>query len=315
MNNKKRHFYMNAAEVMDKTIEVFKKSFFIQIAYNFIVSMISSIIMFVAVFVGMILFVVAGISGALSSFSWGGVIFLIVLAVFVFMMLMALQSIGNILLSNEVFKGKKPNLGKTIGTAIKKLPAIFTVLVAQAIFFLPFLGVIALIVYGYVMAVASRDFTYISTARVILWIGFTTLNVAVIGMLLAIFYALTILAIPVCMFDKKYFFGAIFRSIELVKKDFFRFLGTIVLWQITILIFSSSLSAVLTLAQSILGIFMSNQTAAIISVALMGINYLITMVLGVIVAPLSGIFTNVMYINRKIKCEGYDITLYLENEV
>ena len=322
MNNKKiRYFYMNAAEVMDTTIDIFKKSFFVQIGYNLIVSIISSIVIFILAFFSLLFFSAVILASGFSFESTPTASLIITLSVFglvvvfAYLLMGSVTSTGNVILANDTFKGKKPNLNKTLSLALKKIPAVFSIVFAQIILFLPFLAVIATSVYAYVMLIEALDLMIFSVVTLLLFILITAVFLFLVIALLSIFQTIVFLSIPVCIFEKKYFFSAIFRSFELVKKNFLRILATVVLWQLSITMFSLGISLFMAFAARIVDLVLPSQIAFVLSMFMASINYIVVYAAGIVVAPLGGVFINTMYINRKIKCEGYDITMYLEEEV
>jgi len=127
-------------------------------------------------------------------------------------------------------------------------------------------------------------------------------------------YNLTALAVPIAIFDRKHFFNAIIDSYNLMKGEFWLILGvrTVFLGTIVIIILSFT-----TLSWMMFGITMTffdsfaPNLDILIMLSTMAL-FLINIISYVLVLPLVGSFTSIIFFNQKTKKEGLDLAIKLE---
>jgi hypothetical protein len=276
---------MNSAELMDSVFDIYKKSFFKQLAFSALVGVVS-----------MVLMVVAGIAVAAAaivpmmynptndSAAFG--LFFAVLAVMLplYGVWNATANAGYIMLSGEVYHGRKVRL------PLRQMPVavlrVLTAGVAQLLMGLPFLALIALFIYAAYQAVLPF------AAGV--WIAALS-----IGSLIYIIYSnLHALAVPVAVFEKRAFFGTVFRSWQLMKGEFWKILGLRVLWTIIVFLFTYSAQGIWMVVSSVLG----TASAAVYTplTAFFGnvLTLFIYLIISFVMGPLGGIFPALLYFNQ-----------------
>jgi len=289
---------MTTAEVFDRTIDVYKKSFGNQLAYAAIIGVIAfaatTFISFIALFV--IGFVAIG-GGASDT-----MVLVLVMAVILPLvgLWLALISSGAILMSKRTLYGYRVKL------PMKELPQIvgrvFGTLVAIAIMSAPFLGAIIFVIY------------YAPIIDILFsWTSFILAGGLAIGF--AIYSNIFSLAIAAAVFERTTFFGAVKRSWSLVHGEFWKIAGSRAIWIVVIMAITYATQGAAYLVNLLLlGLSSTaNQTAFIfITMAVMAITGLVTLAISFITMPLDGIFHAVLYFNQRVKREGLDIEVKLE---
>jgi len=298
---------MNAAELMDRVFDVYKRSFWKQLAYAAIVATISTFALgFIIGFLGV---------GAIFIFSLGDVsalgvasLIFIVLVIVVFALLMqAALTTGAILLSRETFMGRVIRLPmKQLVGAIWRA---FTALFAQLILLTPVIATAVALIYGYIRFAAYVDVLFGSRFYYVLLI---ILMIAVtIGVLLLVH--LFSLSIAVAVTERSYFFNAVVRGIKLLGGDFWRLFGVRVMWFIIIFVFMGTAQGLLMTIPSLLGIFFAGIPAVMILVLVFNMIFMVgSMAISFAMYPLDGILTAVIFFNQRIKKEGLDIEISIE---
>jgi hypothetical protein len=200
-------------------------------------------------------------------------------------------------------------------------------LLAQAIIIVPFVIVFILIVF---VAVSQLDGIVYFMQSGSLSAGAFLLNrlpwvVLIIVLSIAVFVGFFVftnifsLSVAVAVFERRYFFGTIARSWELVKPEFWRILGVRTIWIFVTSAISISSSGVFSLAMmawTLLSDFMPIGVGIIGSLFLMLItNFIGPAVIALITMPLDGILQALIYFNRRIKSEGLDLEIRLEKLV
>jgi len=298
---------MNAAELMDNVFDVYKRSFWKQLAYAAIVATISTFALgFVIGFLGV---------GAIFIFSMGDVsamgvasLIFIVLVIIVFALLMqAALTTGAILLSREAFMGRiiRLPMKQLMGAIWRAL----TALLAQLILLAPYVAAAVGLIYGYVRFAFYVDVLSASRFYYVLLI---ILLVAVIFGFLLLAHLFS-LSIAVAVNERSYFFTALVRGVTLLRGDFCRLFGVRVMWFIIIFVFMGTAQGLLMMIPSLLGIFLAGSPVALILMFVFNMIFMVgSMVISFAMYPLDGILTAVMFFNQRIKKEGLDIEISIE---
>lgn len=303
---------MNAAELMDRAVHVYKKSFGKQLAFSAIFGVISYVATVILSFI--FIFVIGMLAGFafFSAFSpilgtsvvhTGGAILatmlllLVVVMPFVFLWY-AISSAGHCVISGPVFFGFKSKL------PFKQLPRmvgrIFSALIAQAIASLPFIGAAVLFV-----ASGIFEFLIVRAPWVFVLINFVFL------VLLMLYLNVFSLSIAVAVFEKKMFFNTLIRSWELIRGEFWKIAGIRLVWLLSVIVIYTALYGVLALITIFVSLIVSTLDVSAAGVAIVSITALITLFASIaitfIVMPLDGVFVATLYFNQRIKKEGLDI--------
>jgi hypothetical protein len=308
---------MNAAELMDKVFDIYKKSFWKQIAFSAIIYVIALAAMVVLTFILTIIlmvFIVTLLAGAFgANFSAGYFILIfgiIALMVLPFVLIwQAFSSSGHILLSRQAFYGFKVRL-KHMGLR-KVFFRVFSSLVAQVIIAIPFVIIFLVILFAFVYT--FENIFLLVNLNVAAIIGFFIV-LAALGFGYLLISNIFSLSIAVAVFERRYFFGTVTRSWELIKKEFWRILGIRVVWYLAAMAFSVSAQGLFMLASGAWDIFagtipMIHEINSLVNFITQLAGPLIVVLL---VAPLEGIMQSLIYFNQRMKNEGLDLEIRLE---
>jgi len=307
---------MNAAELFDCVFDVYKKSFFKQVAFAAIVNAILFVAVMILTVVVTVILVMSMIPTAIDAephLSMGTLvtIFLVIFAIVLPLMVlwMAVTSSGHIILSRQVFLGEHVKLPlsqmpRTVGRVLSSV-------IAQAILSLPFFALIVGIVYFGVIR-GRGDMSFALTEEFLLTENFAlpfNSMVAFIGITLLSTIAYTVysnifaLSVAVAVNEKQVFFGTIRRSWQLIKGDFWWILGVRLLWTVTVLAFSYSAQGMLALADILMGALGWEQFAPLLAVLAL-LQPLFSLAVMFLISPLEGIMPALMYFNQRIAKEG-----------
>jgi hypothetical protein len=307
---------MNTAELLDAVIEIYKESFGQQIALSMIFSIIFSVILFVVIFLGVIA-VMATFIGNIGYSDFNTTMMILSVAVFIILILFAsslhsaLYSTGNIILAYKSYIGEKPSLKDIVKQCFKKFIPVLTVIFAQFIVLIPLFVFIAALSVGYFYYL----FNMINTGFTDIWLAIIITVLFIIALLITgiISMTITIASVPIAIFEKKYFMSAVSKGFALIKKDFKKILGTVAIYYLVMYIASYSFSAFLGIGKAFIELLFPRDIAAFLSVSTVYFDYMFSAVFSVILTPLNGIFSAAVYINQKIKYEGFDISLKLDD--
>ncbi|MDR3239783.1 MAG: hypothetical protein LBT44_06815 [Clostridiales bacterium] len=310
--NEKRVLYLNAAELLDRVFELYKESFWQQLGITLSVNVIASAVFMAVLFTAS--FLAALYIPSITSFSGNGFsaemaplfLALILLAAFLLFFIalwtVFYQSAGMIVI-RQVFYHQKPDLGLALKGAFRSLPRLATLVAAGFIISIPFFGLIGASVYAWARFFISGG--WLETAETIL-LSPTYLFVFSAFLIFAALVSLIVynyftLAIPVTLFNRKYFFSAFVNSTRLIKGRFWKIAGIRVVFAGVIYYITNGL----TLLFYLLAWMFPSAVYLAASASILQIT--LSMALSTLTAPLGSILTALLYFNQKVEKEGLDI--------
>jgi hypothetical protein len=303
---------MNAAELMDRVIDIYKKSFWTQIGFAAVVAVVvlaaTSLLMMAFL---MIAVFALGVGVTMGDTATGiGIAFIIAMGLLLFpafFFLQAFSSSGHILLSRQAFYGYKPRF-KDMGI-FKVIMRVFTSILAKALVYLPFVLVGIGVVFVY--AVMVEGFSMMDNVPVISIIGFVVIAL-LLGAGFVLIQNVFSLSVAVATFERRYFFDSLKRSWELIKPNFWKILAIRVIWVFVIATIAGSTQGIYLLFTFLMEFFAGAVPAlAMIGVFVMLASSITDMITSIIMAPLDGILHALLYFNQRMKTEGFDIELRL----
>jgi len=298
---------MNAAALMDRVFELYRDTFKMQIAFSLIIGIISFVLMMAMVVTlafGLGIFVaVIGLYD--EHIILGIVIFMLAAMLPLYMIWLLLSASGHILISKQAFYGEPIELPfKDLFLAFLR---IISAGLAQIILSIPWIALLALVIY---LAVGQNDILlFIEELNPFIFLAFGFVYI----ILYVIYSNIFTLSIPVAIFEERVFFTTITRSFDLLRGDFFRILALRLLWALLVFIFSYSAQG---LMMFLVGFITFSGGAAlqleVLWLATYNLQVFISMFVAILIAPMEGILTALIYFNQKIKKEGLDIEIGLD---
>ena len=323
-NIKKRFSYMNAAEVLDKVFDVYKHSFLYQVGLNFCVYTIGAVVLYIVILGFAITGFFIGVFASWeSSAARPGLIALIAAGGAVILWLGIVYSnlgtAASSILSWQSYSNRHIDFTGALKNTFKSFLHIASVSLAEMIVVIP---VIILMGLAFIAAFAGQG---VFTSEY--WISgnfyslFTPLNILLFVIIIlsgtliaAIAFNYFALALPIAIFDRKHFFSALINSYHLLKGDFWRILGIRIVFTGVILLINYSFSGlsgvIIGVSTTLINSFAPNLYG--LMVIGMIIQYLVGFITSILIMPLTGIFTAIIFFNQKIKKEGLDLAMQLE---
>ena len=308
---------LNPATLLDSVFDIYKKTFFKQLAFSAIIGAVSFFSMFILAFI-------IGIAAAIPLITATDNIqyIMLVMMIIIFASILPLALIwsattdaGHIILSQQAFYGMPVRL------PIKHMPKmvlrVISVMLAQLTVIIPWLF---FIIFFAVLIIRSGDFSIMDANNTFLpaMSGAPWIILAIGGALTYIIYSnIFALATPAAIFEKKIFFTPLVRSWRLIKNDFWMILGIRLIWAISVYILTYSAQglwfAFFALFNNMSGGGSLTMTVFIGFMSTM-MQSLITIGIGFAVGPLSGILTALLYFRQRINNEGADIEIMLARQ-
>ena len=298
---------MNAAALMDRVFDLYKATFKTQIAFALIIGIISfMLIMTLSIVLAFGVVYVYSIAG--GSYDYDNYIIMVVLLIFAiilppYIIWMYLSASGHILISKQAFYNQPVEL--PFRDTFNALLRVLTSAIAQLLLTLPWLILMAVVIYFSV----GDGFAFLGSLH--------PFYITIIGLAFTIFYVvysnIFALSIPVAIFEKRLFLSTVTRSFELLKGYFWKILGLRLLWALIVYLFSYSTQSLIVTVIAVISMITGN----LIDLGALWINtgtlqFYIALLVGILMGPMDGIMTALIYFNQKIKKEGLDIEISLE---
>ncbi|MCL1999607.1 MAG: glycerophosphoryl diester phosphodiesterase membrane domain-containing protein [Turicibacter sp.] len=295
---------MNAATLMDRVFDVYKATFKFQMAFSIVVNIISILFVFT---LGIVFAMAIGVVANLLVFSDDFMVF-VVLAVLVMILPLYLiwtyfATSGHILISKYAFFNEPVNL--PMHDAFAALFRVIGATFAQIILSLPWLLIAGGAAYYLFLSLEYGLIYNAPTALIVILVLAFVVSYLVYSNIFA-------LLIPVAIFDKCTFFSAVARSYQLIKENFWRILGLRLLWFVLAFILSYSAQGLALLLLAATTDFAGENLSVLYFFLASGtLQLYVSLFVGLLIQPIDGILTALIYFNQRIKKEGFDIFVAL----
>lgn len=305
---------MNLSEIMDRSMEILKKYIKSIILFNLAYGVISFIAVIVLFLIGIILMFV--FRDSLSSPIIFGIVFCI-LSLFGISFFLS-TNIGMIKISSQDFLGEKVYADEAIKISFKNVFKVFAIVICAFILFIPVMAILGAIIYfaykGNDLLFNSFDFynpieiTLVITS-IIIFLVTTIIFLAYITWLIFSLHTLII--------EKKSVITSIIRSFKLVKGNFWRIFGCIIIFSLSTFAIRVSLDGFLAVIVSILYMLLKflsveGDYATFIGMIFVYARWPLSILFWLVISPVVTIMISLLYFNQRFKKEGYDILLKLE---
>ena len=296
---------MNVAQMMDRAVWAYKKSFWKQLAFAAVVG----VVFFVAVIIATMFFAVVMMLGLPGGDSPAGVL-LVLLAVYLPLILLwlGISSAGHIHFTRQALIGHLVHLPKLKihVLALRALSAI----IAQVLIIFP-IAAFLVYIFGSSLVLLENltllgDFNIAGFLLVLIMSLFVVISFLLVENIFA-------LSVTVAMFEGKLFFKSISRSWELVRDEFFKIFATRFLWYMAGFGFMMAAQGLLFLLWALVGIMIGtlHPAFAILLIPVGIFSAIFPFFITFAQIPMDGIMRAVIYFNQRIKKEGLDIELKL----
>jgi len=320
--NRLRYFYMNTAEILDKVFDIYKKTFFQQLLRVFIVSTVSSVLYIITlIFIMIFGLVLAPRIVSYNSASSGAATVILFVVVILFALvtgyIASANSAAALSICAQAFYGKKPNFNKTFKEALRGSPRVFSANILVFLMYIPLAAGIMFLLYvtGF-FGVFGYDPSYFYDLD--MWpVRRIRIIITIIGIILLIvpgaiyIQTITSCATGSALFEKTPFHMAIRRSLILTKGARFKISLVLIIWSFVNFAVSYSFMGIFTIISGLTA-YLDYQTLNSLLFILPFLQFLVSVLIFLLMAPFKDIIISLIYFNQKIKKEGLDIILELE---
>lgn len=317
--NESKYSTMSIAQMLDKSIQLHKENLGTSALYLFVMSILITVIGFVFLFIMIIpisLFMTSSLAlGYNGGFESSYIISILGLLVFFSLLFYSLESTkqsGIITIGSNGFLRERVDISDAIVSAFKNIFRVISVVIAGIIIFLP-----VILVCGWILVSIISNHGYSLEGETLTIIGIIITSLVFLA---AFVYFMTIHAfsIEAAIIEKLYFFKALKRSRELVKGKFWKTLGCLASSFLLVLFINISIYTIFGLVGGLIYLILklANLQEGFMSMILMIGNIVripLQMLVSYFVAPISGIFTIVLYYNMRFEKEGYHIKLNIKS--
>jgi len=305
---------MNLAEIMDKSIEILKKY-------------LTTIIMFsigygVIMFLGLIIFTIgASIFAAIALGMIDNVVFTVIVISILVLIVLGFSltvNIGIIKITEQEFYGERIYASNAVGETFKNIFKVLGITSIAVLLFIPVIGIFSVPTYLiYKFFEANSGLMGENPFGIIMFVVITIICILAATAIIIGYVTMFSFSLQVLTIEKKGVINSVKRSFKLVKNNFWKIYGCIVLFGITVYAIRYSIMSFWALITSIIFMllkFFSVQQdyTTFITMALTYSNWPISLISWCIISPLGTIMLSVLYFNQRFKKEGYDMFLKLK---
>lgn len=303
---------MSLAEIMDNSIDVLRKYIKTIIMFNIGYSIISFIMVFVAVFLWLILTLISVQSGQASLF-----VILPFLLASIFGVVLS-SHVGMIKITNQEFAGGEVYAFDAIKASFKSIFKIFRVVLAAFVLFIPGAVILGSVIYAFIKSYSYSYLTSSGGAQPISIIIFTVFLILLAGFTILSYITTLIFSVQAMVIEEKGVVDSIKRSFKLVSNDFWKLFGAVFLFLLTLQAIGYSLEAFIGLVVNIMYFIskllnLSQDYLTFVAMMFSKLNWATTIITYLIISPLAGTMITFLYYNQRFKKEGYDISLRLKS--
>lgn len=304
---------MSISEVLDKSIDVLKRHIKPIVLFALCYGIIMFIGIFILILLGSIFAVLAARPGS-GYFLLGTIIFFSIILI---ISVSQTYNVGLIKISTQDFANEFVDLEGGIKTSFMSIPKVLGITTVAAFIFLP---IALVLIGGFYLLYKSYGDAFFAYERIVAGeTGYIVLTLIAIAISILMFYLYnTILAFSLhaMVIEKKGVFASIKRSYELVKVNFWKIFGVIVLISLVTYAFRTSIESFFVMIVNFLYLVLrlfniKPDYIAVISFTLSIVKWPLDIFFTLIVAPIGTIMTSLLYFNQRFKKEGYDLVLRL----
>lgn len=300
---------MNLAEIMDKSIDALKKHIKTLVTFCLVYGLILIISYFAFILIATIFCFIAIKASNGQMVLW---IVISLAAILIYTVTLS-YSAGIARITSQDVLNERISFEDGIKLSFKSIPKMLGIAAISIIGFLPIIGIFAGIIY----------LTYGGFNNAAFLIEYDKMYIIIgIVILIAAFFAYfsyhTILSFSIygVIIENKGPLVSIKHSWQLVKNNFWRIFGSLLLFSITVFLFRSTIQSFFVMLISLLYLLLKFLKAApdfmvFISMFSSILNWPLSIFTALVITPIGTIMTTFLYFNQRFKKEGYDLTLRL----
>lgn len=306
---------MNVNEVMDRSIDVLKKNIKSIVLFSLGYGLIGLGIVIVLMIVGGISMVFVPKDTSTSMIVAYIIVFTIIGILLSSFVLSSKAGIARI--SGQDFLKEQVAAHDAIKISLKSIPKLFCVSFLIILMFLPVAGIFGAIIYFMYKAIEDSMLLFdIYGAKEIILIILTVLLALLIVFCIAAFFTWFCFVVQAVAVEKSGIIGSIKKSFSLVRHNFWRIFWCIILFNLTIFAFKSSIDSCLALLTTIFYFLekflnINQDFITYVSTIFTMLRWPLSVLYTLIITPIGTIMMSTLYFNQRFEKEGYDLQLKL----
>lgn len=295
---------MSLSEIMDRSIDILRKYVKTIIMYNIGIGIVSGLIGFI---VAVIFVLIITITSAMSSgYILPGILIFFLVSIELGLYLSI--NIGIIKISDQEFTEERIYASEAVKVSFKNMFKVISLTFFACVGFIP-----AIIIFVALFFSFFKDPQYNSGGTVIFLIIYIVAGIFIS----LIYFSVFSLSLQAMVIENLGALKSLKRSYNLVRLNFWKIFGCIVLFTLTLYAIRSSLDTFIAFAAGILyfGAKLLNINQNYSNFTAMIVLYLkwpLTIISLIVIAPINTIMVSLLYYNQRFRLEGYDLLLNLK---
>ena len=225
-----------------------------------------------------------------------------------------MQYAAGMIVAKQAFFDEKLAVGKAFKEALRAVPRMLTAALAVMLVYVPVVAIMCGVAVLAALALESFSIYTLSVTGLMAFILMIMAAGLVVIFIFVMVGAFVCMTIPVSLFEKRYGFGALGKSIQLVKTAYFKIIGILILSTLMMMGIQYSLTGIFDVIMMFIpyaASFLSLEAVFVLT-ALSYIGMLVGMAVVLLITPLGVIFVAVLYLNQRVQHDGLDIEVGLE---
>ena len=313
---------MNLAEIMDMSIEIIRKHIKTILLFTLLFGVILIGVIFVSIIGISIISIIVGsilsmvtVKAYLAPLVFGIVFSFYALLLFSFSLA---SNIGMIKISSQEFLEERIYVDNALKATFKNTPKVLGIVVTLIILFIPIIAIFAVIAYflytGFEGSMISIGIYGVKEIMLIILLIITILAAILVTLGFITLFLFSLQAIAI---ENKGVVKSLKRSYQLVKNNYLKTFGCMILFSITVYAIRASLESFIALASSIVYLFakflnIEQDYNTYILKVFTDFQWPLTLLSLLIITPIATSMITLLYFNQRFKKEGYDIVLKLK---
>lgn len=304
---------MNLPQIMDESLDLLRKYIksivTFTVGYTFIMFLILlPLIILIGVYAGVV---------SLVGFSFISIAILLVLAVPIIIGISLSYNTGVVKFASQEYLNESIYASEAIKASFKSILKFTGIAGIALLLFIPALVIIGVIGYFIYKQFENVDFMYSNFGDFgILLVIIMILLILAIYFVFSVYITLYTFSLQAVVIEKMGVFDSIKRSFYLVKKNFWRIFGSLLLFQLTVSGISISLQSFVALVFGLVYLIMEllnihQDYTLFITTIYSYANWPISIISWLVISPIWVIMSTKLYFNIRFQREGYDMVLKL----
>lgn len=305
---------MSLSEIMDRSIEILRKYIKSIAMFTIGYGIVALIAIFLIIIVGGI---ASAVSAGLLDSLWVLGIFITFIGILAAAFSLSLYT-GTIKIVSQEYTGEQVFASDAMGTSFRSIFKVFGSIFCGFVMFTP-VGAVIWLAGKFLYDTFGSSLLNINMYKgtELLFIILPAVFVLAVTFIILAYTTWFTFTLNVLVVEKKGVFGSIKRSFGLIKNSYWKILGCVILFSLTMFAIRSSIDSLLAVISGIIYLIfkllnISQDFLTFFTMIYSYASWPLSLVTWMVISPIGVIMVSMLYFNQRFKKEGYDLVLRLK---